>query len=507
MNIFKYRLKLLVLNFVPMTFLLLSCENDITSIGSNFIPDKPEGNVAYVDLVAYNVFNNDTIRADYATLTNGLVGVYEDNVFGKSKASFNMQVRLSSSSEILGNIQEVDSVILTLNPGYQSSLPTVKQVILNPGSSSGIDTIKYITQYPLLSYIGSKGSTTKMKVKVNRILTFLESSTSRFYSDKVIDVGDLLGTAVLGDSVTSINIKTSEGTTVLESTAAGYRIKLDAAYFKQHFFNKKGSSDISDNSRFIQYFKGIRISPDEDASKFMFSFPKSGITLTAYYRYKDDASSSTYTNATYAFTMNSVYNSAAGEYDFYERNTASSQFKQQMQNPNVTSGEKRLFLQGMGGPSIHLKLDDARIEAVRDSVQNKGWAIIDAKLKFYLAEDAVSKPDYIYGYNLTEKSFLPDLTGYPRLTGYYFNPRYDVTSNPGYYTLNVTQHIKNVVEKNSSNDEILVEMGNFTLNSLGTNYLGYYRTSRAYEPFRLIFYGNQETGDKKLRLEIIYTKK
>jgi hypothetical protein len=323
-----------------------------------------------------------------------------------------------------------------------------------------------------------------------------------FYSNKTINVGDLLGTAMLGDSVTSVYIKTSEGTTVLDATPAGYRIKLDPEYFKQYFFDKKGSADISDNSRFVQYFRGIRISPADDTSRFMFSFPKSKMTLTAYYRYKETSSDS-YTKDSYVFTMNSIYNSAAGEYDFYGRNTASNQFKRQMQSPDTSSGEALLFLQGMGGPSIHLKLDDTQMEAVRDSVQNKGWAIVGAKLKFYLAEDAISKPEYIYGYNLTEKSFLPDLTSYPNLPGYYFNPSYD---NSGYYTLNVTQQIKNIVEKNKANDEILVEMGNFMVNSSNAGYIGYYRTTRAYEPFRLVFYGNKETGDKKLRLEIIYAK-
>ncbi|MDR1876058.1 MAG: DUF4270 domain-containing protein [Flavobacteriaceae bacterium] len=501
MKIYKFELKLLVLSLISMTF-LLSCESDSTSIGSNLIPDKPEGNVTYVDLIAYNISNNDTIRADCNTLTNGLIGVYEDAVFGKSKASFNTQIRLNSSDEIVGTIQEIDSVVLAFYPSYTSSSSTVKEVILNPGSTSGIDTIKYITKYPLSSYLGG-GS--PMTVKINRINTFLESFESKFYSDKSIDVGDLLGTAVLSDSVTTVSIKTSDGKTVLEPTIPGYRIKLDTEYFKQHFFDKKGSADIGDNSKFIQYFRGIRISPEDDTSKFMVNFPRSTVTLTAYYRYKNDPSDS-YTGTSYAFTVNSVYNTVVGEYDFYGRSTAGSQFKQQMQNPDKVSGESTLFLQGMGGPSIHLKLDDTQIEAVRDSVKNKGWAVIDAKLKFYLAEDAVSKPTYIYGYNLTKLSFLPDLTSYPSLAGYYFNPAYNFTDNPGYYTLNVTNHIKNIVEKNEANDEILVEMGNFAIDSSSGVYLGYSRTTRVYEPFRLIFYGNKETGDKKLKLEIIYTK-
>lgn len=504
MKILKFDFKLLVFSFISITFLLISCENDTTEIGSNLIPDKSTGNIAYVDLVAYNVSNNDTIRADYKTLTNGLVGVYEDNIFGKSKASFNAQVRLSTSDEIKGTVQVVDSVVLSVFPAYSSSKSKTQQIVLNPGNKSGVDTIKYITRYPLSSFLGKSGS--NMQLSINKINTFLESIESTFYSNKAVNIGDLLGTKIIGDSVVSTSIKTSNGTTILEATTPGYYIKLDPAYFKQHFFDKKGSVDISDNAHFIQYFKGIRISPTNDISQFMFTFPVNTMKLIAYYRYKANASDATYTNASYSFVMGGNYNTYLGEYNFYNRNTANNEFKQQMANPDKTSGESKLFLQGMGGPSINIKLNDSQLMAIKDSVQNKGWAIMGAKLKFYIAGNlSASKPNYIYGYNLTQKKFLPDLTdGYGSL--YFFNPIYDFTTNPGYYTLNITKQIKNIIEKNEPNDEILVEMGNFLKNTSGA-YVGYTRTTRAYEPFRLIFYGNKAAEDKKLRLEITYTKK
>ncbi|MGM5631870.1 DUF4270 domain-containing protein [Apibacter raozihei] len=495
MKIFKYELKLLVLSFISITF-LLSCENDTTDIGSNLIPDKSTGKVAYVDAVAYNVTNNDSIRADYKTLTNGLVGIFEDNVFGTSTAAFNTQVRLASTNEISGTVQVVDSVVLAIFPTYNSSSSKTKEVSL-----SG-DRIKTVTTYPLSYFLGKTG--TSMNLNVHRIETFLESSESQFYSNKEVSVGDLLGTLTVNDSVFSTGIKKTDGTVVQETNTPGYRVKLNTSYFKQNFFDKKGSSDLSDNSRFIQYFKGIRISASDITSKFMFNFPTSTITLIAYYRYKDASTDTEYKSAQYAFTMGSSYNSSLGEYRF-DRTKASNQFNQQMSAPDKTSGEEQLFLQGMGGPSINIKLDDTQLAAIKDSVENKGWAVIDAKLKFYIAQEPVSKPNRIYGYNFTQKKQMVDLTSFGSLTGYAFNPVYDFTNNPGYYVLNVTQSIKNIVEKNEANDELQVGIGNFLVNSSSVA-IGYYRTSRPYEPFRLVFYGNKTTGDKKLRLEVTYTK-
>lgn len=501
MKLLKFNLKLLVLCFISITF-LLSCENDTTDIGANLIPDKSAGNIAYVDLVAYNVSNNDTIRADYKTLTKGLIGVYEDNIFGKSKASFSTQLRLSTSDEIKGSMQIVDSVVLSLFPEYNSSQSKVKQITLNPGTTSGIDTIKYITRYPITSFLGKTGST--MQLSVNKINTFLESIESKFYSNETVSVGELLGTKTIGDSVISTSIRTSNGSTIMEATTPGYYIKLDPTYFKQNFFDKKGSVNIADNSHFIQYFRGIRISPINEYSQFMFNFPVNKIKLIAYYRYKVNSSDSKYTNASYSFTMGGNYNTSLGEYNFYKRATASNEFLHNRDNPDKISGESKLFLQGMGGPSIHIKLNDSQLLAVKDSVQNKGWAIIGAKLKFYMTENFASKPNYIYAYNVTQKKFLPDLTnGYG--SSYILNPIYDIIGNPGYYTLNITKQIKDIIEKNLPNDEILVEMGDFLKNSSNA-YLGYTKTTRAYEPFRLVFYGNKTAGDKQLRLEIAYTK-
>lgn len=498
MNILKSNIKLLILTGISITF-LLSCENDSTDIGAGLIPDQSKGMKTTVDLVAYTVSNNDTIRADYSTLTNGLIGVYEDNVFGKSKASFNTQIRLAANHEIKGNIQEVDSVVLTINPSFGASLGTVSSV-LKPGN--GTDTLKYTTKYPLTSYLGS--TETPMPINVNRINTFLETTSSALYSNKVVSVGDLLGTANLGGTLTSISIKTSGGAVITTESKPGYRIRLDPTYFKENFFNKKGAPELSNDDLFVQYFKGIRISPADDRSHFMFDFSRSTMTLVAYYKYKN-TNADNFVNATYEFTIGQEFNSELGEYTF-DNSTASSQLKEQLLNPNITQGESKLFLQGMGGPSAIIKLDETQISAIRDSVLHKNWAIVNAQLKFNVAETTGTKPIYIYGYNSTKNSFLPDITSFSSLAGYNFNPPYNTETNPDYYILNITQYVKSIVEKNASNDLIKVGIGDFEKNS-SDQYVSYAKTTRAYQPYRLVFYGNNETEDKKLKLEITYTKK
>ncbi|MDR3272069.1 MAG: DUF4270 domain-containing protein [Flavobacteriaceae bacterium] len=503
----KFFFNILTAGFLASVSLLASCENDNSTLGADLISGKSSGDSAFVDVVAYNIYNNDSIRADQSALLNGLVGVYQDNEFGKSKAAFNTQIRLGSGS-FLGTGQIIDSVVLAIFPSYDAVNYKITEKRYHPESELSTDTIQYTTKYPLSSFLGQKGIS--MTLRVNRINTFLESINSPFYSNKTIDVGDLLGEQKINDSIVSVSLKTGSGTSISDATTPGYRIKLNSAYFKENFFNKMTSPEMTDNANFIQYFKGLRISVAEDDARFMFSFPKSTMTLTAYYRYKATDDADTYNSSSYVFTTNSSYNSVVGEYNFYDRNGASPQFLSQMQNPNTTNGESALYLQGMGGPSIKLKLNDGQLASIKNSVNN-GWAVIGARIKFHLtpsyADANTQKPTYIYAYNDTQKSFLTDLTSYSSLSGYALSPAYNFTNNPGYYTLNLTQHVKNIVEKNEPNDDIVVGIGSFLQNSSAA-FIGYNVTSRAYDPFRLMFYGNSAADpNKKLRLEIIYAKK
>jgi len=503
---FYSHIKLTAAGFLALIFLLAGCENDNSTLGADLISGKSSGDSIFVDVTAYNVYNNDTIRADQSTLLNGLVGVYQDSDFGKSKAAFNTQMRLGSGA-LTGTNQIFDSVVLSIYPAYDAINYKTTEKRYHPDIDLTADTIQYVTKYPLTSFLGQRGIS--MTLRVNRINTFLESINSQFYSNKTIEVGDLLGEQKINDSIVSISVRKGDGTTLSNATTPGYRIKLNPQYFKQNFFDKMTSAEMTDNANFIQYFKGLRISVVEDNSRFMFSFPKSTMTLTAYYRYKATSDATSYSSTTYDFSLNSTYNSVVGEYNFYNRTGASSQFKSNMNNPNTTAGESLLYLQGMGGPSIKLKLSDEQLASIKDNVKN-GWAVIGAKIKFHLtpsyASANTSKPNYIYAYDAVANSFLADLTSYSSLPGYVLSPAYNFTNNTGYYVLNLTQHVKNIVEKNDPNNEIVVGMGSFLQNGLAA-YIGYYSTSRAYEPYRLMVYGNNTSdASKKLRLEITYTK-
>ena len=73
-------------------FTVFSCEDDISDVGSGLIDNGSIADVTYVDVVSYNT-NNDSIRSDEFVLQSASLGVFEEPVFGRTKAKFITQSR------------------------------------------------------------------------------------------------------------------------------------------------------------------------------------------------------------------------------------------------------------------------------------------------------------------------------------------------------------------------------------------------------------------------------
>ena len=83
----------------------------------------------------------------------------------------------------------------------------------------------------------------------------------------------------------------------------------------------------------------------------------------------------------------------------------------------------------------------------------------------------------------------------------------DLEKNPAYYEINITQSIKNMIEKESTTDKLItLDVGEFrsgTTGLLGKNY-----TTRAYTPNRIVLVGSAPSNTQyKAQLKVIYSKK
>src|SRR5690606_34184346 len=99
---------------------LFNCEPETDNLGEQFFTGS-ELNVDSVDVIAYNIDNNDTIRTDASEISVGALGAFSEGVFGMQKAAYVSQVRLANYDPEFGDNPEIDSVVLVMKPLYDAS--------------------------------------------------------------------------------------------------------------------------------------------------------------------------------------------------------------------------------------------------------------------------------------------------------------------------------------------------------------------------------------------------
>jgi hypothetical protein len=523
---------------------LISCEDDISDVGSGLLDSGSTANVYYVDVIAYNT-NNDSIRSDEKFLQNGILGVYEEPVFGRVKAKFISQARLSLVNPDFGTNPEMDSVILHL-PVYTKELAdadvdTTYVYLGENEQPSDTATMLIKRIYKLDSIYGNVDA--QMTLKVKEVSQYLYSQDSTYYSNpnlgnpncpscpninNISTYPDIIGTATVKKTITTYEKRKKNAPESVPTPSV--RIAMNKDYFQAKFLENQNSPDFASQATFIRnVFKGIEISVEENQG-FLFNF-NPNMFLVMHYK-KDDTSSDAPEDApkvasTYNLSFSSYWDGVMGnnvQVNQFEHANRSSQFVNSYQNPDMVNGASRLYLAGMDGTKTVIKLDQSQLNEIKNNVQNNDWAIVGAELIMHIDDSyGLKKPPYLYAWNSykegtkwLDKNFSDVMV----FAGLYpnnvqFNPKYDYKENNNTYKIRITDYIKSIVERNEIYEDgrITLSLGNFLLapSTSFTNVLNGtnpFYSDRAYNPHRIVLHGNAtEQDDKKLKLKVYYTKK
>jgi hypothetical protein len=489
-----------------LLFVAFSCQNDNSDFGVNIVKEGATTvQKSEIDLLAYNFYNNDSIQADVNTLNNVVLGIYDEPVFGKCKAEYLTQVRLKEGlrNPYFGTDSKIEEVTLSIYPSYSTLESDIKVLseevtVVNPNNTE--KRIKTITEYKLNNLIGDTSK--NLKLKVSSLKNYLGNKESKKYSNTFAnyEIENELGNLEINDKkITGEVIKDGNGT-IKEEIKPSIRISLSNEYFTNLIFEKNA---LKDDLHLLQYLKGLIINV-ENENGYFFRFNPNQVELKIKYtNKKDDTSRNT---LTYSFDVSSSFNVRNGNYTF----TRSEEFLNKIKNPNTTLGDEKLYLQGMGGSRAYIKINDIQIDDLKKRIEKERLAIVSAKIKLHVAEESTSldKPPYIFANQvtisegkITNYQVFDDFFVFNKLAGWNFSPIYDSTKN--YYELNITQHVQNLIQnKITDNKPILVDVGTFTGTTNPNN------NDRAYNPHRLVVYGNNTSNtSKKIKLEIILTKK
>ncbi|AZA82347.1 hypothetical protein C1637_08920 [Chryseobacterium lactis] len=527
--------------------ILYNCEPDADALGQQlFDKDAAQGNELPIDVIAYNIDNNDSIRSDASRLfsavnaSNGLVsvgvlGAFNESNFGMQKASYLTQLRMPSDNfDFNGPNAKVDSVVLVVRPPANTAddIYYIADSIKAPGAYDRSDfpvgaekvavSIEKKT-YPVRKY-GNYKTTKSMKINVEEVTTFLDANAENFQRSNVtVSTGALLGSGVFDGTVSTVSVtKKSDNSNVFTGNL-GFRINLsNTNFFQTQIIDKKGKPELQDAANFTRYFKGIRISV-EPTDGYLFQFSPDDMELIMYYKYdKTDNGVVTHPQTTLKFSLGSP-NAHIGQYE-YNRNGAP--VKDAVSGSNPTSGDPKLYVQGMGGPSIEVKIPDDEIEKLKKKFLDEKIGIIGAKIRLYVdpsssfytnTKGVAADRRFTLVPKVTTKDNKTDLTQFTSdaLNGFSI---YTIGNkdNTDYYDFTITKTLKNIVEgkQDTSNDNkpfvnnpLRISQGSFARNSQGA-VVGAKYTTRAIDMNRTVLVGSAgSTNNKRVQLIVTYATK
>lgn len=505
--------------------ILYNCEPDADNLGEQlFLDGAAQGNEKSFDITAFNINNNDSIRSDASKLTYGVLGAFNEGQFGMQKASYLTQLRLSTYDPDFGTNAVVDSVVLVMKPRYASDSVTTNTVDDNytytTATETNVNAKKVVNTYPVLKFGKAKRT---FNIRVNEVNDFLKGVSDSVKSNQTFAYGTVLGTKEFKGSVSSVAITKDDGGAALFTAASpGIRIPLDKTFFQNKVIAKKGQPELQDASNFTRYFRGLRISVDEQDG-YLFQFSPNDMELIMYYKYdKTDVTPATRPQATYTFALGAA-NTHIGQYQYDRTGSV-------LEGATIgdrKKGDPKLFLQGMGGPSIGISIPETTITDLKKLVDSKA-GIISAKIRIY-TDPSWNNKDYAKPTEFTllrkytdaendpskiRSSFTNDLLKLAGIPGYTFYKSYDLDKNPAYYDFIVTQSIKEIVEPASkpATDKtetkyFKIDLGSFQTNSAGTGLAGQKFTTTPYNTSRAVFVGTDAANANRVQLKIIYGTK
>ena len=504
---------------LAVSFVFVACDDEFSTVGGEIIENPADVELRELEVKTYSKKLNSVQTNN---LSDYLLGVYNDPVYGETTASIFTQLSLSTTNPEFGDNTQLDSVVLTI-PFYSTE-----------GDSDEEGNIEYS-----LDSIFGNGS---FKLSVQESRYFLADfdpdadfqSRQKYYSDQQ----DLIEQNLVGDvlfendnfrpsSNAIVNYGVDEvGETDTTTTGPALRIKLPIGYFQEKIIEKEGASELSNNNNFKDYFRGLFIKAEannDEGSLILFDLDEGDISM--HYTYdteetNDDGDPETVEKRR-AYKLNfgsNAVNTFEGGFpaDVLEAITSA----------DTENGEENLFLKGGEGSMAIIELFEDETEL--DELKENNWLINEVNLQFFVNQDimaGVPEPERLYIYDLKNNRIVADYSFAEQFVGD-LNPENpsesmttfssplerDENGNGIKYTLNLTQHVSEIINNDGENVKlglVITQNINQTANSAvrGGGEVTRVPAMSVLAPLGTVLYGNATTEEEKQpKLRIFYTR-
>lgn len=487
---------------------LTACNDDFNEIGGSIV-DNSNFDALLYDQTELSAHSQKINRIQSNGLETYALGVYDDPIYGRTRANVLTQLRLPQENPKFGDNPELDSVVLVV--------PLYSHVRSQSSSTRNYD----------LDSIFGDGSIKLSVFRSNYFLRDFDPSDNYkpqvYYSDDYQKFEDNLEETPLyttddfrpsSKEVLNLDPQNGKGAPELDTVRESpqMRIKLPRAYFQEAILDKAGDNELLTNQNFYDYFRGLYIKTEETNNSPVLSlldFNSEDAALMLYYKNADESDSEDEDDIYYRYSEmklrlgNQLVNVFSTDYD------------------QASPDDDNLYVKG--GQGSMAVIDLFKDENQLDSLQETGWLINEANLKLYVNKDQVPasqiNPKRIFIYDLNNGQVLRD-----------YDMSVDVKSNDAYtsrlihlgnleeddegsyYKLRITNYIDNIINKDSTNTKLgvvvsqNVNLDNFVKVDTDDEAIKKAPESSVFAPAGTVFYGPEAPEGKALKLEIYYTK-
>lgn len=519
---------------------VIACDYDYNEVGSDIIQDDVHHNGIEKYVANAVAFDKSTGSVQTNNMPINSLGVYDNPVFGKTISRFVTQVALASENPTLTN-PVIDTVYLYVP--YFSNLEST--------DTDGEST------YTLDSIFGGENGKIKLNIFENGYYLRStdpgsEDGVQKYYSDDRSLIDAYKGSVLLNNSENADEnsefsfseaeidrrVTLEDGSEKLvERFAPGMYLQLNKDFFTEKMFNAPEGSLVNNNV-FKDYFRGLYFDVEQvgsDSAMGMMDFTDGKIVIL-YTDTKLDSSGDPVLDdeGNVETTSKTITLNLTGNTVNLFDNTYNDTFTTAIGSSDEVDGDERLYVKGGEGSLAFINiLDQVDLDFLKpDPVTGERVLINEANLTFYIDKAAMTnaiEPNRLYLYDVKNKRPLYDYyvdqttnSSNPKYSRYIYGGilEYDDDGEGLRYKVRITDHVNNIVNKDSTNvviglavTESISQISNAALRTpftTGTTEVKSAPVSSVISPMGTVLYGSKSGAnvpeDKRLKLEIYYTK-
>ncbi|WP_299105931.1 DUF4270 domain-containing protein [uncultured Winogradskyella sp.] len=558
----KFALQILGFGLVITSF--IACSNDFSTIESDVvnsnnatsfrIESNPEDIITYTKPVG-------PVQSNEFGLNLSTLGIYDD-VYGRTTAGFVTQLAPSTINPVFGDNVTIDSVVVTI-PFFSTAsefdedgniIYDVDSILPKSDDYKSLKLRIFENKYfirdfnPDGDFNESQDYYSNKTASTSEDITNLEGEELTFidYDDETgliaTPISNIIDINNNGYQLKDVNNLDDDGNkTLLESQSPGIRIQLDPTFWQNKIIDKEGDAVLSSQNNFAEYFRGLYFkaepNDDDDGSFLLLNTGNTNANITIYYKNTtevDEVESTT--TGTYAL------NFGPNKVNFFD-----NEFTLPIDEGNSETGDSKIYLKGGEGSVAAIKLfdgfydEDAGItnfehfrsqfvNLVDGEFESSRRLVNEANLVFYVDQNSMQD-------NEPNRLFLYDIDNNLPLVDYYLDgtnnslPSFsiinhlgplervdedDPTSTGVKYKFKITEHINNLLIRDSTNIELGLAVSlNVNIEETSTQRKVQTNTdidfkvpaSSTVSPRGVILHGNNTNDQsKKVYLEIYYTE-